>query len=125
MEEIFNEDIKFMMDFTGNKLDELYHKIEEYAKRNELYLSEESDYYLKFDDKFYKVGYTYGPDQFYFIERVDEEVLYYVDYDFLDFNIISMSNMRLKKRIDDINRMVLELESEGYSKKLIKKAIKF
>ena len=125
MAAFFNEDIKFMMDFTDNKIDELYHKIDEYCKNNELYLMEEDNYYLKFDDKFYKVGYTYGPDQFYYIERIEGEVTSYVDYDFLDYNIVSMKNMKMKKKIDDIKRMILELESEGYSKKLIKKAIKY
>ena len=124
MEEVFNSDFDYITSITNNKIDELYHKVDEYSKKNNLYLDENGEYYIKYEDRFFKVGYTYGPDLFYYIEIAHEGVPYYVDYDFLDFNIISMSNMRMKKKIDDINRIICELENEGYSKKLLKKAIK-
>ena len=106
------------------KIEEFYKKINNYVNENYIYCGEDEEYFVKYNGNFYETGYFYGPDLFYYVKRVEEEPKHYIDYKYVEFNVITMEQMKVKNAIERINSAITLLENEGYSKRLLRKSIK-
>ena len=120
------KDYEFLSSISNDWIEELYKKVNNYVINNYIYEGENEEYYLKYKDKYFQIGWFYGPDLFYFIKSVnEEEVNSYINYDYVKYNIVNMNQIKIRNQINEINKEIIKLEEQGVSKRLLLKSIKF
>ena len=125
-DEYLENDYEFLSSISNDWIEELYKKVNNYVINNYIYEGEDEEYYLKYKNKHFQIGWFYGPDLFYFIKSVnEEEVNSYINYDYVKYNIVNMNQIKIRNQINEINKEIIKLEEQGVSKRLLLKSIKF
>ena len=108
------------------ELANLYTTIENYIKRNYLYNLELEDAYLvSYKNEGYELRRFYGPeDIFYSLTKLDDYSPEYIDIEYVFQDRITPSQETIKTRIDNINKEIDKLQSEGISLQLLRKSIR-
>lgn len=110
----------------NNEVEELYNKVEEYARNNYLYNGVFEDcYYVTYKDKAYELRRFFGPDILYSITRLKEFKSEYIMLENVFNGILTESEKELKDKIDSIRNDILSLHDQGVPYSLIRRSIKF
>ena len=126
-EELFNKvdsGLSFITSLNNEAVELMFNKVDNYVKSNYLFINSEDKYYLKYNGRFYIIGFFTGPEILYYIRICnDKNVNEYVDYNDFKYGKINEDQQDIKNQIDGINDTIRQLEEKGVSRRLLKKSI--
>ena len=120
-------DLTFITSFSRREVMELYEEVNEFVINNFLCDGPDEMYYLRYNDRFYQVGYTYGPQAMYYVMALKkgETVNSFVDYEMMKNNQLTEKEQERKDFICDIHSRVDNLKEKGASLELLNKSFKY
>ena len=119
-----SERLTFLTSLNKDEVKELYDEVNRFVVNNYLLDGKDEGYYLKYNGKFYQVGYIYGPEVMYYVRLVKkgEMVLKYIDYERMKNNSLTEDEKEIKSIFGNIDDEVNLLKEKGVSLKLINKS---
>ena len=125
LQNMIENNINNLNSFSNSNIGELYNLVDNYVKKlNICSFGERGVYYIKQDNNGFEIGFDYGPDIYYYINRVEiENDDCFIDMKYINANIISFKQAIIRNEIIEINRRIDSLEQKGITRKMIKKYI--
>lgn len=109
------------------KIEELFLRVDEYAKSNYLFNDKEHEdkYILRFNDTFLEIGVLYGEESMYYIKRLEPKDVYsYFDINNIRNNIVKgIDNLEVSNLMNNLKCIIGELNNMQVPLCLVEKEV--